>query len=159
MKRVIAKNTLSFQTSKSMRYLRTPLEIWNPLQQEFNFTLDACASDANHLLPKYYTACDSALDHDWTNEVAYIHPLFDGKINKFVKKAYETPNFTGVFLIPAQTHTKYFHDYIYKNPNVEIRFLRNPRKGWHFGHDDGSVDDPEKIGYIKGLMIVIFRNQ
>ena len=158
MKRTVAKNTLSFQTSKSMRYLRTPPEIWEQLSQEFAFTLDACASDANHLLPRYYTAEDSALDHDWTGEVAYIHPLFDGKINRFIRKASETANFTGVFLIPAQTHTKYFHDYIYRKPNVEIRFLRNPQRGWHFGHDDGSADDPLAIGYIKGLMIVVFRN-
>ena len=158
MKRVIQKNTLSFQCSKSMRYLRTPPSIWQDLTQEFDFTVDCCASDANHLLPKYYTKENSALDKDWTGETAYIHPLFDGKINKFIEKAYHTPNFTGVFLIPAGTNTKYFHDYIYKNPNVEIRFLRNPKKGWHFGNDDGTTSDPNSIGYIKPLMIVIYRN-
>ena len=43
-----------------------------------------CASDNNHLLEKYYTAENSALNHDWTDEIGYIHPLFDGKIGKFV---------------------------------------------------------------------------
>ena len=90
MKRTVAKNTLSFQTSKVMRYLRTPPDLWQTLCEEFAFTLDACASDANHLLPRYYTAEDSALDHDWSGEVAYIHPLFDGKINRFIAKAATT---------------------------------------------------------------------
>ena len=147
-----------FQYNKEYVYLRTPKDIWENLTKEFNFTIDCCASDENHLLPRYYTEQNDALTKDWSGEVAYIHPMFDTKIGKFVEKAYQTKNFTGVFLIPASTHTKYFHDYIYNNPNCEIRFLRKPVKGFHFGHEDGSADDPNKLGYLKPLMIVIFRN-
>ena len=153
------KNQLSFTTSKEMKWLRTPPDIWQSLNKEFNFTIDCCASHQNHLLPRYYTIEDDCLTKDWSGEVAYIHPLFDTKIGKFVEKAYNTKNFTGVFLLPASTHTKYFHEYCYHNPNCEIRFLRKPVKGFHFGHDDGSIDDPNKIGYIKPLMILIFRNK
>ena len=152
------KNELSFSCSKVMKYLRTPVDIWEELSKEFDFTLDACASDQNHLLPKYYTIENSALDHDWSNEIAYVHPLFDGKIGKFVEKASKTIG-TFVFLLPASTHTKYFHDYMYKRPNVEIRFLRKPNKGFRFLNDDGSCDDETKIGYIKPLMIVIMKNE
>lgn len=152
------KNQLSFSSSKVMKYLRTPKYIWNDLTKEFNFTIDCCASDQNHLLPRYYTIDDDCLTKDWSGEVAYIHPLFDMKIPKFVEKAYNTKNFTGVFLLPASTHTKYFHDFCYHNPNCEIRFLKKPVKGFRFGHDDGTEDDPNKIGYIKPLMILIFRN-
>ena len=151
-------NLLSKGKLLKMEYIRTPIEIWKALSKEFNFTVDACASDKNHLLPRYYTEQDDALIRDWSGEVAYIHPMFDTKIGKFVEKAYQTKNFIGVFLIPASTHTKYFHDYIYNNPNCEIRFLRKPVKGFHFGHEDGSADDPNKLGYLKPLMIVIFRN-
>lgn len=157
--RRIAKNTLSFSCSKSMEYLRTPAEIWEGLIKEFPFTIDVCASDENHLLPRYYTKEIDALKQDWTGEVAYIHPLFDGKIGKFVEKAFHTKNLTAVFLLPASTHTKYFHDYIYHNPNCEVRFLRKPNKGFRFGKDDGSEDDPNSIGYIKPLMIVVMRNK
>ena len=153
------KNQLSFSTSKVMKWLRTPKNIWQDLTKEFNFTVDCCASHKNHLLDKYYTIDNSCLDKDWSGEVAYIHPLFDGKIGKFVEKAYNTKNFTGVFLLPASTHTKYFHEWIYHNPNCEVRFLRKPVKGFRFGHDDGIEDDPNTIGYIKPLMIVIFRNK
>lgn len=158
MKENIAKNTLSFSCSKKMIFLRTPKDIWNDLSKEFDFTCDMCASDDNHLVDKYYTVENSALDKDWNGEVGYIHPLFDGKIGKFVEKAYNSSG-VFVFLLPASTHTKYFHEYFYKNPKVEIRFLRKPdSKGFRFGKDDGSEDDPNSIGYIKPLMICIMRN-
>ena len=157
MKKNFRSDENRFQYNKQFCYLRTPIQLWEQLLKEFNFTVDCCASDKNHLLPKYYTEQNSALDKDWTGETAYIHPMFDGKIGKFVEKAYHTKNLTGVFLLPASTHTKYFHEFIYKNPNCEIRFLRNPKKGWHFGHDDGQETDYNSIGYIKPLMIVIFR--
>ena len=157
MKKNINKNTLSFSCSKSMKYLRTPVDIWSDLKKEFDFTIDVCASDENHLLPRYYTIEDDALTKDWNNEVAYIHPLFDGKIGKFVEKAYNSKG-TFIFLLPASTHTKYFHDFFYKKENVEIRFLRKPNKGFRFLNDDGSCDDETKIGYIKPLMICVMKN-
>lgn len=158
MKENIAKNTLSFSCSKKMLYLRTPKDIWTDLNKEFNFTCDMCASDDNHLLEKYYTKENSALEKNWNGEVGYIHPLFDSKIGKFVQKASESKG-TFVFLLPASTHTKYFHDYFYKKKNVEIRFLKKPNKGFRFGKDDGTEDDINKIGYIKPLMICIMKNE
>lgn len=156
MKRNVAKNTLSFSTSKSMQFLRTPTDIWENLKKEFNFTLDACASDENHLLPKYYTKDNSCLDKDWNEEIVYLHPLFDMHIGKFVEKAFNSKCNT-VMLLPASTHTRYFHKYIYHNPRAEIRFLEKPNKGFRFLKDDGTADDLNKIGYIKPLMIVIFK--
>ena len=140
-----------------MKYLRTPKDLWEELSKEFNFTLDTCASDANHLLPKYYTAENSALNHSWDGEVGYIHPLFDSKIGNFVEKAAGSIG-TFVFLLPASTHTKYFHQFFYNKPNVEIRFLKKPLKGFRFLNDDGTDDEPDKIGYIKPLMVVVMRN-
>ena len=142
---------------KKYLFIRTPKEIWNKLKKEFKFTIDVCASDKNHLLPKYYTKTQDALNQDWSGEVAYIHPMFDSGVGKFVKKAFNTKNFTGVFLIPASTNSKYFHSYIYHNPNCEIRFLESPTYGFYFGHENGKKQK-FKRGYIKGLMIVIFKN-
>jgi hypothetical protein len=158
MKENIAKNTLSFSCSKKMKYLRTPTDIWEKLSKEFEFTCDMCASDNNHLVDKYYTIETNALKQNWDNEIGYIHPLFDGKIGKFVEKAH---NSTGlfVFLLPASTHTRYFHRYLYKRDNVEIRFLEKPNKGFRFGNDDGTEQDPNSIGYIKPLMICIMDNR
>jgi phage N-6-adenine-methyltransferase len=162
MKRNIAKNTLSFSTSKSMMYLRTPIDIWKSLTEKFDFTLDACASDENHLLPKYYTKDNSCLNHSWAGELVYCHPMFDMHIGKYVEKCYNEMlenDVTSVMLIPASTHTRYFHKYIYNKPNVEIIFLEKPNKGFRFLHDGGIPDDPNSIGYIKPLMIVIFNKK
>jgi hypothetical protein len=157
MKQNISKKTLSFSCSKKMKFLRTPTNIWDSLSKEFKFTCDMCASDENHLIDKYYTIDNSALDKDWNGEVGYVHPLFDGKIGKFVEKAH---NSTGlfVFLLPASTHTRYFHNFLYQRNNVEIRFLERPKKGFRFGNDDGSPDDMTGVGYIKPLMICIMDN-
>ena len=144
MKQVIQKNTLSFSCSKKMLFLRTPVDIWKELSEEFNFTCDMCASDENHLVDKYYTIDNSALDKDWDGEVGYVHPLFDGKF---------------VFLLPSSTHTRYFHKFFYKRDNVEIRFLEKPTKGFRFGKDDGTPDEPNSTGYIKPLMICIMKNE
>ena len=159
MKHIIAKNTLSFMTSKSYKFIRTPLDIWENLTKEFAFTLDACASNTNHLIKKYYTRENSCLDKDWTGEVVYCHPMFDMHIGNFVKKAFES-NCITVMLLPSSTHTRYFHRYIYHNPKCEIRFLEKPKQGFNFGHEDGTFNPiPKgKVGYIKPLMIVIFRN-
>lgn len=158
MKHNVQKKTLSFQTSASYTHLRTPKDIWAELSKEFAFTLDACASDQNHLCEKYYTKENSCLDKDWTGEVVYCHPMFDTHIGRFVKKCHDYPGLS-VMLLPAAVHTKYFHEYIYHNPRCEYRFLRKPRRGFEFGADDG-IDrplEPGKVGYIKPLMVVIFR--
>ena len=163
MKRNVSKQTLGFSTSKSMQYLRTPIDIWETLSKEFKFTLDACASKDNHLIDKYYTLEDNCLIQDWTNEVVYCHPLFDMHIGKFVEKCANS-KCTSVMLLPSSTHTRYFHQFIWNKElnktkkNVEVRFLEKPNKGFRFLKDDGSADNPSKIGYIKPLMIVIFRN-
>ena len=159
MKRTIQKNTLSFMTSKSYKFIRTPKEIWDNLSKEFNFTLDACASDNNHLVKKYYTKEMDCLKQDWTGEIVYCHPMFDMHIGKFVKKAFDS-NCISVMLLPNSTHTRYFHKYIYNNHKCDIRFLEKPKKGFNFGHEDGTFEEIKngKVGYIKGLMIVIFWN-
>lgn len=153
----ISKQTLSFSCSKKMEWLRCPLDIWKSLSKEFDFTIDICASDDNHLCDRYYTKENSALNHNWDNEVAFVHPLFDGKIGKFVEKASKHKG-TFVFLLPASTHTKYFHDHFYKKKNVEIRFLKKPKKGFHFGNDATGEYPNDRIGYIKPLMICIMKN-
>lgn len=140
-----------------MKYLRTPIKIWAMLIQEFNFTIDVCASHQNHLLPRYYTEKEDGLEQNWDGEVVYCHPMFNMHIGKWVEKAFKS-QCTTVMLLPASTHTRYFHKFIYKNPKCEIRFLEKPKKGFRFLNDDGSDDNPSKLGYIKPLMVVVFRN-
>jgi site-specific DNA-methyltransferase (adenine-specific) len=148
-----------YQTSKKMAYIRTPPELWADLNAEFHFTLDTCASEKNHLCPAYFTKETNGLTSDWGTHTAYTHPLYDKDIPKWVKKCAERTEGISVMLLPASTHTVYFHTYIYKNARCEIRFLPCPHKngkaGWYMADDDGNVSN--SVGYIRPLMVVIFR--
>ena len=153
-------NSIMGKTAKNqklaMKWIRTPKSIWNFLIKEFNFTVDACASDKNHLLSKYWTEKNSALDKNWDNEIVYCHPMYDINIPKFIKKAIESKCIT-VFLLPASTNAEYFHKYLYKKDNVDIRFLPREKggNGYKFFSDDN--DDP-KTGYLRPLMVVVVDN-
>ena len=140
-----------------MKWIRTPQVIWDDLKKEFNFTVDACASHKNHLLPKYWTKEDDALQQSWDNEIVYCHPLFDRNIPKFIEKAVKSKCIT-VFLLPASTNAVYFHKFLFQKPNVEIRFLKRHHTGT--GHKFFSDDNEEpKCGYLRPLMIVVINNE
>lgn len=143
------------------KFIRTPKLLWEHLNNEFQFTVDACASDANHLCDKYYTKENSGLSADWTNEVVYCHPMYDSKIGKWYKKAFES-ECTTVILSPASTNAKYFHDYVLNNGNADVRFLPksqpgNKNKGWLMNTESDNENE-KGMGFIRPLMVVVFRN-
>lgn len=47
----------------------TPLELFEKLDQEFNFTIDVCADSNNNKCKRYYSKEQNGLLKDWTNEV------------------------------------------------------------------------------------------
>ena len=147
-----------YQDEKKMCYIRTPPELWERLNEEFHFTLDTCSSDKNHLCETYFTKETNGLAQDWGTHTAYVHPMYDKDLPKWVKKCAERKEGISVMLLPASTHTRYFHQYIYHNPNCEIRFLECPRKngkaGWYMATDDGEVST--SVGYIRPLMVLVF---
>jgi site-specific DNA-methyltransferase (adenine-specific) len=145
-----------------MKWIRTPKEIWSVLSKEFNFTVDACASDKNHLVDKYWTKELDARKQNWNGETVYCHPMFDYTIPSFIKKACES-KCTAVFLLPASTKIVYFHTYLWDNKNhkpknnIEIRFIEKT-KGL-YGTKFFSEDNQEpKTGYLRPLMIVVIKN-
>ena len=145
-----------------MKWIRTPVAIWGDLSTEFQFTVDACASDKNHLLPRYWTKETDALKQCWDNEVIYCHPMFDINIPKFVEKGCTSKNSTCVYLLPASTQSVYFHTWFWDSEkhssrnNVEVRFLPKKDKSNHVGYKFLSEDNEEpKMGYIRPLMIVV----
>ena len=83
-------NLLNTSKNLKMEFIRTPKEIWQSLSKEFKFTVDACASDKNHLVNKYWTKEIDACTQNWNNEIIYCHPMYDGKIPRFIKKACES---------------------------------------------------------------------
>lgn len=83
---------------------RTPRKIFDPLHERHAFTLDIAADATNHLLPRWFGP-----DGDWCNP-----PYSRGYQLGFVEQALEAQrnNTSTVMLLPADTSTKLYHDYI-----------------------------------------------
>ncbi len=122
-------NTELMFSSKSDEW-ETPQDLFDKLNKEFNFTLDPCSTHENHKCDKYYTMEDDGLAKDWSGETVFVNPPYGRSIGKWVEKCYKEnlKGVTVVMLIPARTDTSWFHNYIYNNPNVEIRFLKGRLK-------------------------------
>jgi len=128
----------------------TPQDLFDELDKEFHFELDVCAAAENAKCKKFYTKEDNGLEKPWMGERCWMNPPYGREISKWIKKAYfstqERNHGFVVCLLPARTDTKWFHLYIYKKRNVEIRFLKGRLK---FGDCKNSAPFPS--------MLVIFR--
>lgn len=125
----------------------TPQDIYEALDNEFNFNLDPCADENNHKCENYFTQNDDGLLKNWGGYRVFCNPPYSN-IAAWVKKAYKEAtkdNTLVVLLIPARTDTKYFQEYIYHRS--EIRFIKGRLK---FGESKNSAPFPS--------MIVIFRS-
>lgn len=101
----------------------TPIELFKELDREFLFTIDVCASENNHKVETYYSEEQNALLQEWKGS-CWCNPPYSRNLQRqFIKKAFESKCLV-VMLLPARTDTKAFHQFIYKNPKAEIRFLK-----------------------------------
>lgn len=126
----------------------TPQQLFDELNKEFNFTVDVASDENNYKVLKHYTKKEDGLQQNWENETVWCNPPYGREIGKWIKKAFNSCRATTIMLIPARTDTKWFHEYIYKKNNVEIRFLKGRLK---FGNSKNSAPFPS--------MIVIFRRE
>ena len=110
----------------------TPQKIYNELDDEFNFTLDVCASDWNAKHPNYFTKEDDALIQDWSSQRAFMNPPYGSQISKFVEKASTSGAELVVAILPARTDTRWFWDFVLEK--AEIRFIKGRLK---FERPDG----------------------
>jgi len=130
---------------------QTPPEIFAALHKEFNFGIDVAASDANHLLPFYFTEKDSALEQTWSP------PGFDGyvwcnppysDITPWVLKAADQNKFGSVgtvMLVPADFSVGWFRQALLSVSEVRIitggrlSFVRADTKQPVNGNNKGSI--------------------
>lgn len=142
-------NTEVMFSSKTDQWA-TPQDFFDKLNDEFNFTLDPCADESNHKCDLYYTKEQNGLIQKWGGQRVFCNPPYGREIGKWVQKCFEeskNKNTICVMLIPARTDTRWFHDYIYQKPNVEIRFVRGRLK---FGDSNNSAPFPSMVVIFKG---------
>ena len=124
----------------------TPQELFEKLNVKYNFTVDVASNDHNYKVDKHYTIKEDGLKQDWSNERVWCNPPYGREIYKWIEKASKSKCLS-VFLIPARTDTKWFHEFIYRKDNVTYEFLKGRVKF------DGGVNSAPFPS-----MIVIFNN-
>ena len=108
----------------------TPQPFFDKLNNEFHFDLDVCALPENAKCERYYTPSEDGLKQPWTGNV-WCNPPYGRDIVKWIRKATEEIQTNAnviVLLVHARTDTRWFHDYLYEKPNVELRFVRGRLK-------------------------------
>lgn len=99
----------------------TPAKVFEPLHQEFRFTLDVCASATNHKVPKYFTQEQDGLVQSWAGERCWMNPPYGRELKHWIRKAAESKTLV-VALVPSRTDTIWWHEYVL--PFAEVRFVR-----------------------------------
>jgi phage N-6-adenine-methyltransferase len=129
----------------------TPDDLFEPVDEEFHFTLDAAADSSNNRAKEFFTKEDDGLKQSWGKHTVWLNPPYGNKTGRLVdwiKKAYDESllGATSVLLIPARTNTNWFHDLCLKHG--EVRFVRGRPK---FGGAQHGLPQP--------LCFVIFRGK
>jgi site-specific DNA-methyltransferase (adenine-specific) len=142
------KNVLAGMISSARDDWETPQDLFDQLDEEFDFTLDPCATKKNAKCKKYYTEKDDGLSRSWAGERVFVNPPYGRRIYKWVEKCnyavfIENAKLV-VALLPARTDTQWFHSYIY-NGNTQIRFLKGRLKFTLNGVSKGPALFPSMV--------------
>ena len=139
-------------TNKSNEW-ETPRSLFKKLHDEFNFTIDVCATKESAKCERFYTKQTNGLAQSWENEVAFMNPPYGREIGTWVEKAYREAlnGAVVVCLIPARTDTRYWHDYIF--PNAEIRFLKGRVKFLNSGEEVEYIEQLGLFGEEKSEVV------
>lgn len=137
----LAKFDTKFDSKK--QDWETPDELFLPLNEEFHFTMDVCATDDNKKCDNFLSEDDDALLAEWSG-ICWMNPPF-GNQGRWVKKAYQESRKGSlvVCLLPSRTNTGWWHDYCMKG---EIRFIRGR-----------PIFKGAKHGLPQPLAVVVFR--
>src|SRR3990172_2424445 len=91
----------------------TPKALYQALDAEFRFAVDACADDGNAKCPNFLRR-DEGLSVNWPSP-AFLNPPYGHQIGKWVARAYEQSRGAGVTvvaLLPSRTDTRWWHSYV-----------------------------------------------
>jgi site-specific DNA-methyltransferase (adenine-specific) len=112
-------------TSSINNSWETPPELFNILNSEFNFTLDACADCNNAKCKIFFSESIDGLTQEWDDQTVWINPPYNNT-KGWVQKAVEQHHrhgITVVMLIASRTGTKVWHESIVPYAK-QVRFLK-----------------------------------
>ena len=141
---------------------RTPPEVFEALNREFNFNVDAAATAENALVGRYYTVeTDGAnLDHYGPGDVVFCNPPYDGlTVARFVECAAISAEQGALWVLllnATTTDTRWFHKWIWDarlhrpRGGVEVRFRPGRIR---FNRPDGTPGESPRYAN----MVVVIR--
>lgn len=105
----------------------TPQSLFNAINDVFHFTLDACASERNHKVDRYFSKANDGLAQSWSGEVVWCNPPYGREIARWAKKcATESEHARVVLLCAARPDTGWFADYV--APYARVAFIKGRLK-------------------------------
>lgn len=137
----------------------TPKYIFDWLDREFHFTIDCAANEINTKCKRWYDEeCNSLKQFwsDWDNEVRWLNPPYSNP-SLWVQKAYEESlkGCTVVCLLPSDTSTKWFHEWVIGK--AEVRFVQG-RICFECPDGNGGYNPNFKNSPTFGSVIIIYKN-
>lgn len=122
----------------------TPQDLFDLLNEEFNFTLDVCAVPDTAKCTAYFTPEDDGLAQDWTRNVCWMNPPYGDDIPQWMNKAHKEARrgATVVCLVPARVDTAWWWDNCIYG---EIRFLKGRLKFKQGGNEVTSAPFPSAV--------------
>jgi hypothetical protein len=160
---------------------RTPRSLFDPLNEEFEFTLDAAASAENALLERYFDLETDGLTQSWSRQRVWCNPPYSD-IRPWVEKAHREMDWPGcscpggdscggfachrppkviVMLLPAnRTEQSWWQDYIEPARHagkVETRFQRGRLRFDTPDHDYTAQPKGNRPPF--GVVLVIWRSE
>lgn len=116
-----------------MKRWATPRDVYQALDDEFCFDFDPCPLDGT----------EDGLATRWDGRRVFCNPPYGPGLAKWLERGLEAN--LAVFLIPARTDTRWFHDIVLPKAK-EIRFIKGRLK---FGDAVNSAPFPSMIVVFK----------
>jgi site-specific DNA-methyltransferase (adenine-specific) len=124
----------------------TPQSFFDELNEEFNFTLDPCATPENAKCPRFFTKVEDGLTQDWGTHTVFCNPPYGKNMRKWARKCFDASmrGATVVLLAHSRTDTRWFHDWVYGK--AELRFVKGRLR---FGTGRQSAPFPSLVAVFK----------
>lgn len=137
----------------------TPQIVFDALNEEFNFILDACADHENHKCDIYFTKEDNALLRDWyPYKRIWCNPPYDTRENHsnlliWAGKAHSEAQKSCIVvcLLPSKTDTLWWHTYA---KDAEQRFIKGRL---HFNDHKNRAPFPSVVLVFSTWRILVER--
>ena len=134
---------------------QTPNPIFDALNHEFGFDLDAAAAGHNALCSRFFDISDDALTRDWNvveRSTVWCNPPYSRAVGVWLQKGADQAKIgvTSVFMVMARVETRWWHEVVMKHA-CEVRLVKGRV---HFT----DANEPEKCEAAPApSCLIIFR--